>query len=205
MNQGDQTGKMNGRTSDLPPGRHSGTIDHGVSGGTSDEKKDFFQCLDEGEPFYVPLPPPSPPVSARGCSPQYRALYDVLMHALRQAEQGKGKERHAEPGELFERQIICEVSRPGRAGIGGLIFQAVKKAYEAIRMVRQHQYDQYAKKAGAFVEAPPPPPGLYLDHARQELLGAINYLAAAVIVLDDYSRSGGDDGCLEEGTEEGRG
>lgn len=86
---------------------------------------------------------------------EYISLGLVLQSALEQASKGKGKERHAEADELFENQIICEVAR--RTGTGFCLGQAVKKIYESQR--------------------------LHGVASESELLGAINYLAAAVIVM----------------------
>lgn len=86
----------------------------------------------------------------------YRSLAEVLGEALSQAEHGKGAERHSF-GEPFEDQKICQIAR--WVGIGAPLGQAIKKAVEAERLPR--------------------------DAAIQELLGAINYLAAAIIVLKE--------------------
>ena len=88
---------------------------------------------------------------------EYISLGLVLQSALEQASKGKGKERHAESDELFENQIICEVAR--RTGTGFCLGQAVKKIYESQRL------DGIA--------------------GVNELLGAINYIAAAVIVAKE--------------------
>ena len=84
----------------------------------------------------------------------YRSLASVLAAAIEQAASGKGKERHARAGEPFEQQKICEITR--RVGFGFPLGQAIKKAEEAPRLG---------------------------DRASDELLGAINYLAAAVLVM----------------------
>jgi hypothetical protein len=86
--------------------------------------------------------------------PGYRSLFDTLMDAYTQASEGKGKERHAS-GEPFEHQVICEVTR--RLGQGYPLGQATKKIYESQRL-------------GG-------------ERGVAELLGAINYLAAAIIVM----------------------
>lgn len=86
---------------------------------------------------------------------EYGALADVLRDAYDQAATGKGRERHARDREPFEKQQICEITR--RVGIGFPLGQAMKKIVESQRLA----------------------PG----HDVQELLGAINYLAAAVIVM----------------------
>jgi len=85
--------------------------------------------------------------------PGYESLFNILVEALEQAQHGKGKERHAN-GENFERQIICEVAR--RVGVGYQLGQSVKKIYESER--------------------------LNLEPSIKELLGSINYNAAAIIV-----------------------
>lgn len=87
----------------------------------------------------------------------YAKLREVLERAFIQASGGKGKERHAEDGEAFEDQVICEVRR--RVGHGYTRGQAVKKIYEAGRLPK--------------------------DRAVAELLGAINYIAADIIVLEE--------------------
>ena len=89
----------------------------------------------------------------------YEALGLVLSKAIDQAAHGKGKERHAN-GEPFEQQKICRISRA--VGVGFAVGQAMKKAEEALRL---------EKSAGL-----------------RELLGAINYLAAAYIVINDDLR-----------------
>jgi len=87
--------------------------------------------------------------------PGYESLHEVLVEALDQAQNGKGRDRHAVDNEPFEQQKICELTR--RVGVGGPLFQACKKAIEAQRL-------------GG-------------ERGVRELLGAINYLAAAVIVM----------------------
>lgn len=88
----------------------------------------------------------------------YDKLYYVLDRAFDQAAEGKGKERHAyDDKEPFEKQPICEIcTRLG--SIDGALFQAVKKIYECKRLPS--------------------------ERAVNELLGAINYIAAAIILLE---------------------
>lgn len=89
-------------------------------------------------------------------TPQYGSLAKVLERALAQAESGKGKERHG-TADPFEQQSICRIGHT----LGSNHFelgQAIKKAEESVRLPR--------------------------DRAVAELLGAINYLAAAVLVLE---------------------
>jgi hypothetical protein len=92
--------------------------------------------------------------------PGYERLAEVLQNALDQAQSGKGKERHA-CGEPFEQQEICHNTRA--VGFGYPLGQARKKAREAKRLLETRGKDA----------------------AIAECLGAINYLAAAVIVMDE--------------------
>ena len=88
----------------------------------------------------------------------YEALGLALGEAVAQAARGKGADRHAEKGEPFSGQLIMSI--PKRLGEGGECFclgQALKKICESRRL------------------APAP--------ARAEILGAINYLAAAWSLL----------------------
>lgn len=95
--------------------------------------------------------------------PGYGKLFDVLTRALEQAQSGKGHERHSD-GQPFHEQPICAINRL-HGSIDGALFQASKKAHEARRLPR--------------------------ERAVAELLGAINYLAAAVILVEE--------GILDEG------
>lgn len=88
----------------------------------------------------------------------YESLGLALGEAAAQASRGKGADRHAEKGEPFSDQLIMSI--PKRLGPGGECFclgQALKKICESRRL----------------------PP----DRARAELLGAVNYLAAAWCLL----------------------
>lgn len=90
----------------------------------------------------------------------YDTLSQVLSDAIDQASKGKGRIRHATDGEPFERQQICEIARRLEGSqVAGVLFQAVKKVYESKR--------------------------LDTDGAIQELLGAINYIAAGIILLKE--------------------
>jgi hypothetical protein len=89
-------------------------------------------------------------------SGEYAKLELVLAEALLQASVGKGHKRHSS-GESFEDQPICEISR--RLGLAFPLGQAVKKIYESKRLSHKQ--------------------------AKHELLGAINYLAAAIILIDE--------------------
>jgi hypothetical protein len=85
----------------------------------------------------------------------YGDLANVLELALAQAMLGKGKERHAGDAMPFCEQPIMQEART--CGVGFLIGQARKKAGESIRLEEIR-----GRKA-----------------AQDEILGAINYLAAA--------------------------
>lgn len=87
--------------------------------------------------------------------PGYEKLQDVLERAYGQAAIGKGSERHAK-GEPFHEQVMQIGAQ--KFGVGSLLFQAFKKSEESQRLPQ--------------------------DRAIAELLGAINYLAGAVIALE---------------------
>jgi hypothetical protein len=87
----------------------------------------------------------------------YSELWRVLTLAAKQAAMGKGRERHGRAGVPFEQQDIVTIGE----ALGSNHFelgQALKKARESARL----------------------PPA----RAIVELLGAINYLAAAVLLLE---------------------
>ena len=88
--------------------------------------------------------------------PGYDALAKILQLALDQAQVGKGKERHAN-GRPFDKQPIMLIGR--MVGTGYNVGQAMKKAQEAMRMEPAR--------------------------AQTELLGAINYLASAYLLLEE--------------------
>ena len=93
-----------------------------------------------------------------GQSTHYQHLQDVLNRAYSQAESGKGAERHGQDLP-FTDQPMQTISRL----IGthhGLLYQAIKKAQESTRLPT-------------------------VDRQVAELLGAINYLAGAVIYLEN--------------------
>jgi hypothetical protein len=88
--------------------------------------------------------------------PAYYDLFIVLQKALYQAQDGKGAERHGN-GLSFLEQPALTITRA--VGLGFPLGQAMKKIQESQRMDT--------------------------DAAKRELLGAINYLAAAVLFLDE--------------------
>ena len=88
--------------------------------------------------------------------PAYYDLFIVLQKALYQAQEGKGAVRHGN-GLSFMDQPALTITRA--VGLGFPLGQAMKKIQESQRMDT--------------------------DAAKRELLGAINYLAAAVLFLDE--------------------
>jgi len=89
----------------------------------------------------------------------YKNLRSILDDAFDQAAKGKGKERHSR-GQSFDEQPMQRISDLlGTAN--GLLFQAIKKAQESVRL-----------------------PDV---EAEKELLGAINYIAGAIL----YRRQNG--------------
>jgi methionyl-tRNA synthetase len=86
----------------------------------------------------------------------YFPLFSVLNDALNEAQNGKGSERHGN-GLSFTEQPALTITRA--VGLGFPLGQAMKKIQESQRMDP--------------------------DAAKRELLGAINYLAAAVLFLDE--------------------
>lgn len=103
--------------------------------------------------------------ATRNTDPAYFALDRVLTAAFEQAATGKGKERHEQIAEPFEKQQICEVARRLKGNkAAGPLFQAVKKIYESGRLPH--------------------------DRAIAELHGAINYIAAAILVLEGEEGGG---------------
>lgn len=91
----------------------------------------------------------------------YESLRAIYALALEQAQGGKGKERHAN-GLPFDQQPICQGGR--RFGPGCLIYQAWKKAHEVPVLLKMDNGK---------------------ERAVRELLGVINYAAAAIIVLQE--------------------
>lgn len=85
----------------------------------------------------------------------YLSLQAVLDAAYAQAAEGKGNERHAQdlPFDSQPMQTICQLVGDHH----GLIYQAIKKSQESIRMEP--------------------------NAAAREMLGAINYLAGAILFL----------------------
>ena len=89
----------------------------------------------------------------------YEDLAEVLTAALMQAAAGKGSERHGN-GLPFAAQPMAEITRAH--GLGFPLGQSEKKGREATGMVARGEFDA----------------------ARRELLGAINYVAGAVLAIN---------------------
>jgi hypothetical protein len=93
----------------------------------------------------------------------YSSLKRVLDMAYDQASSGKGKERHAN-NDTFESQPICQIPRY-QGSIDFVTGQAIKKCLEVTKLPT-------------------------VDAKVRELLGAINYIAAGIIVLQEGSNDG---------------
>ena len=93
-------------------------------------------------------------------NPDYAGLRRALDMAYNQAASGKGKERHAN-NKPFERQPILEIAR--MVGPGYQLGQAMKKSQESYGMIGRGEPER----------------------AQAELLGAINYLAAAWLLIEE--------------------
>ncbi len=104
------------------------------------------------------------PLPKTADDPRYARLKEIFTRAYNQAAAGKGERRHGQ-GLPFEHQPMQTISQALGSHIG-LLYQAGKKAQESLRLER--------------------------DAAVAELLGAINYLAGAVIYLEEHD-NGQDD------------
>jgi hypothetical protein len=97
----------------------------------------------------------------------YNALAEILESAFIQASGGKGHERHA-TNNPFEDQPIMQITRLlGNHPVAALAYQVIKKTVEAGRL--------YHIKGA--------------DCAERELLGAMNYAAAAILRMREMSKS----------------
>lgn len=92
----------------------------------------------------------------------YAPLWRVLDAAYDQAANGKGKERHAND-KAFTAQPIMEIAR--MVGPGYQLGQAMKKSAESFGMFGRGNYAA----------------------ARSEMLGAINYLAASYLLMEEIA------------------
>lgn len=97
-------------------------------------------------------------------APEYAPLAAILQEAYDQAASGKGRERHAND-RPFIAQPILQIGR--MCGPGFDTGQSIKKQQEAMGMLARGEDDA----------------------AIRELLGAINYAAAAVILIRERKRA----------------
>lgn len=95
--------------------------------------------------------------------PGYEHLARILALAYDQSARGKGKERHGN-GLAFDKQPIMEIAR--MSGLGGHIYQMMKKAQEAGTM---HMNG-------------------YHDAAIKEFYGVMVYAAAAVKLIEEQRK-----------------
>lgn len=95
--------------------------------------------------------------------PGYEVLARILGGAYDQSARGKGKERHGN-GLPFEHQPILSIAR--MSGLGGHVYQMMKKAQEAGTM---------------HVNG-------YHDAAIKEFYGVIVYAAAAVKLIEEQRK-----------------
>lgn len=121
--------------------------------------KTMVDVLVEREEVFGDVPAPMAKETVITQRDGYASLRRVLDEAFAHASAGKWLERHA-CGEPFEQQTICQTARAH--GVGFCTGQAEKKGRESHRLLPM--------EGG-------------VDRAVSELLGAINYLAAAVIVI----------------------
>lgn len=126
--------------------------------------KGDIELLDEDEVNYVDPTPVQSSIPEQ-CylkvdNPSYSSLKRVLDMAYEQASSGKGKERHAN-NDTFESQPICQIPRY-QGSIDFVTGQAIKKCLEVTKLPT-------------------------VDAKVRELLGAINYIAAGIIVLQEGS------------------
>ena len=123
-----------------------------------------FEVVEDEVNIVNPVPTPIPEQCyLKVDNPSYSSLKRVLDMAYDQASSGKGKERHAN-NDTFESQPICQIPRY-QGSIDFVTGQAIKKCLEVTKLPT-------------------------VDAKIRELLGAINYIAAGIIVLQEGSNDG---------------
>lgn len=123
-----------------------------------------FEVVEDEVNNVDPVPTPIPEQCyLKVDNPSYSSLKRVLDMAYDQASSGKGKERHAN-NDTFESQPICQIPRY-QGSIDFVTGQAIKKCLEVTKLPT-------------------------VDAKIRELLGAINYIAAGIIVLQEGSNNG---------------
>ena len=126
--------------------------------------KHWFEVVEDEVINVDPVPTPIPEQCyLKVDNPSYSSLKRVLDMAYDQASSGKGKERHAN-NDTFESQPICQIPRY-QGSIDFVTGQAIKKCLEVTKLPT-------------------------VDAKIRELLGAINYIAAGIIVLQEGSNDG---------------
>lgn len=145
-------------TVEFPPIDASMIADRVTIDGT--DVKDWVSCPGGGMIGLDVADGPDRTIMSVEIPPGYDKLFAVLIQAFDQAAGGKGKERHARAGVAFQDQPMALINKQ-IGSIDGFIYQAHKKSLESLRL----------------------PDG----RAQAELLGAINYLAGAVIALDTWA------------------
>jgi len=100
--------------------------------------------------------------------PAYARLATILQAAINQAQDGKGAVRHTDDVTPFLQQPIMNIARMLGGDTGGHAYQIIKKTQEAHRMVRRENY----------------------HGAVSDLLGAINYAAAMILLITEIDESG---------------
>lgn len=89
----------------------------------------------------------------------YERLVNVFFRAVNQTARGKGLQRHGD-GNNFEKQQICMIPKI-QGSIDFNTGQAIKKCFEVNKLDGNNE-------------------------KIEELLGALNYIAAAIICLEDW-------------------
>ena len=143
-------------------GHYTHTDDGRFSGGEFNHKLDLVAECD-GPPDFSE--PPAGPILlnwSETASPEYAPLAAILQEAYDQAARGKGMDRH-DNGKPFTEQRAMSIGR--KVGPGFPVGQSLKKTEEAATMIGKGQ-------SGA---------------AIRELLGAINYAAAAVMLIREQN------------------
>lgn len=119
---------------------------------------DAEQALDA---YYTSAVPPAPSRGEVEVAPGYELLDNVFQQALAQASTGKGRERHANDLPFHEQRMLS-ISKLLDSP-KGMAYQVIKKLTEGLQMAEQGD----------------------AQRGKVELLGAINYLACIVILLED--------------------
>lgn len=134
--------------------------DGGYVGGKPGDNKPIEMVMQAPRRITDPRAFTSVPAAAGFDVKGYEQLRDVLLGAYNQAARGKGKERHG--NDLpFHEQPIMQIAK--MSGIGGHVYQIMKKAQEAGNMVGRGD----------------------LDAAMHEFRGVINYAAAAILLAEE--------------------